>query len=228
MLVQNLHPWDVDVPRAQAIQKELSSRISLVESVQIDEIQWIGGADVAYCTESNLLFGAIVVLRFPELSVVETKWVRDRVTFPYVPGLLSFREAPVLVKAYRKLRRRPDAMIFDAQGIAHRRGFGLACHLGLLFDLPSVGCAKTRLVGDYSPVGIRRGDSSFLELEGRTVGKVVRTRTKVKPVFVSPGHRMSVQGAAELVLATTRTSRLPEPIRMADQMVNQLKRERQL
>jgi len=225
MQVLNLHQWDVGVHRAREIQEELRSCISLEDSTQINQLRWVGGADVSYTREEGVLYGAVVVLSFPDLSVVEEKWVKDRVCFPYIPGLLSFREVPVLLKAFLQLRQRPDAMIFDGQGIAHSRGLGLASHAALFLDLPSVGCAKSRLIGDYLPVGMERGSFSWLEFQRQHVGKVVRTRTNVKPVFVSPGHRMSLQRAADLVLATCRGYRLPEPIRMADQLVNQLKKE---
>ncbi len=198
MQILNLHQWDVGVHRAREIQEEFRSLISVKSSIRMKELRWVGG-------------------------VVEERWVKDRVRFPYIPGLLSFRETPVLLKAFLQLRQRPDAMIFDGQGIAHSRGLGLASHAALFLDLPSVGCAKSRLIGDYLPVGMERGSSSWLEFQGQHVGKVVRTRTNVKPVFVSPGHRMSLQGAADLVLATCRGYRLPEPIRMADQLVNQLR-----
>lgn len=145
---------------------------------------------------------------------------------PYVPGLLSFREAPVLIKAFSLLRQRPEVMIFDGQGIAHGRGVGLASHAALFLNVPSVGCAKSRLIGDHLPVGVERGSISCLELEGRQVGNVVRTRGYVKPVFVSPGHLMSFQGAIDLVLATCHDFRVPEPIRMADHLVNRLRREK--
>ncbi len=198
MQILNLHQWDVGVHRAREIQEEFRSLISVKSSIRMKELRWVGG-------------------------VVEERWVKDRVRFPYIPGLLSVRETPVLLKAFLQLRQRPDAMIFDGQGIAHSRGLGLASHAALFLDLPSVGCAKSRLIGDYLPVGMERGSSSWLEFQGQHVGKVVRTRTNVKPVFVSPGHRMSLQGAADLVLATCRGYRLPEPIRMADQLVNQLR-----
>ncbi len=146
-------------------------------------------------------------------------------SLPCIPGLLSFREAPVLVKAFSLLRQRPDAMIFDGQGIAHGRGVGLASHVALFLNVPSVGCAKSRLIGDHLPVRMESGSISCLEFEGQHAGNVIRTRDDVKLVFVSPGHLMSIQGATEVVLATCRLYRLPEPIRMADQLVNRLRRE---
>ncbi len=225
MQILNLHQWDVGVHRAREIQEELRSRISVKNSIRMKELRWVGGADVSYTRGEGFLYGAVVVLSFPDLSMVEEKWAKDRVRFPYIPGLLSFRETPVLLKAFLQLRQRPDAMIFDGQGIAHSRGLGLASHAALFLDLPSVGCAKSRLIGDYLPVGMERGSSSWLEFQGQHVGKVVRTRTNVKPVFISPGHRMSLQRAADLVLATCRGYRLPEPIRMADQLVNRLRKE---
>jgi deoxyribonuclease V len=220
-----LHRWDVDVRSAVVIQQRLRSRLSLKDGLVFRDIRWIAGADVAYATAGNAIFGAVVVLDFPQLKVAEEIQVKGKVEFPYVPGLLGFREAPVLLEAFSLLRQRPDVILFDAQGIAHPRGFGLASHAGLLLGLPSVGCAKTRLVGEYEPVGRSRGSFSWLWFEGRKVGAAVRTRSDVKPVFVSPGDKITTQTAVRLVLAACRGFRLPEPIRRAHQLANHMREQ---
>ncbi len=225
MRIHNLHEWDIEPCRAVEIQKALRDRVSLKNSPRLKKLRSVAGADVSYDQGDQTTYGAVVVLSFPDLQTVEEKWFRGRVSFPYVPGLLSFREAPILLQAFSLLRRRPDAVIFDGQGIAHPRGFGLASHAGLFLDLPSIGCAKTRLVGDHTEVAEKRGSYARLTYQGKRVGSVLRTRTSVKPVFVSPGHRVSFQTANRLVLQTCRGFRLPEPIRLAHQLVNRVRKE---
>jgi deoxyribonuclease V len=217
------HRWDVDVREATEIEEKLRNQLSLKNGFVFRDIRWIAGADVAYDTGGDAIFGAVVVLSFPELVVAEENWVKGRVEFPYIPGLLTFREAPVLLEAFSLLKQRPDVIVFDGQGIAHPRGFGLAAHAGLLLGLPSAGCAKTRLVGEYSPVGKKRRSFSWLWFEGKKVGAVVRTRADVKPVFVSPGDKITIQTAVRLVLAACRGYRIPEPIRKAHQLANRIR-----
>jgi deoxyribonuclease V len=182
----------------------------------------VAGADLAYRADGSRAWAAVVLWSPRDGAVVETVTATGRPRFPYVPGYLSFREGPLLLRAFRRLRRRPDLVLFDGQGIAHPRGLGLASHLGVLLDLPSVGCAKSRLVGDHREPGPRRGDSTPLVLAGRGVGAVVRTRDGVKPLWVSPGHRIGIRQAVRWTLACCRT-RVPEPIRLAEQVVNRLK-----
>jgi deoxyribonuclease V len=220
---RRLHRWDVDVREGAEIQETLRKRLSLKNGFVFRNIRWIAGADVAYATGGDAIFGAVVVLSFPELVVAEESWVKGKVQFPYIPGLLTFREAPVLLEAFSLLKQRPDVILFDGQGIAHPRGFGLASHAGLLLGLPSVGCAKSRLVGEYSPVGKKSGSFSWLWFEGKKVGAVVRTRADVKPVFVSPGSKITLQTAVRLVFAACRGYRLPEPIRKAHQLANRIR-----
>jgi deoxyribonuclease V len=219
------HRWDVDVREATEIQERLRKKLSLKNRFVFRDIRWIAGADVAYATGDDAIFGAVVVLSFPELVVVEASGIKGRVEFPYIPGLLTFREAPVLLEAFSLLKQRPDVILFDGQGIAHPRGFGLASHAGLLIGLPSVGCAKTRLVGEHGSVGRRRGSYSWLRFEGKRVGAVVRTRADVKPVFVSAGNEITIQTAVRLVLAACKGYRLPEPIRKAHQLANRIRRK---
>ncbi len=182
-------------------------------------IRHVAGADIAYDPDRRLMFAAILVYTFPDLELVECRAVRSRIRFPYIPGLLSFREAPALVRAAHRLETRPDLLICDGQGIAHPRGIGLASHLGLLLDLPTIGCAKSRLVGEHGPVGPRPGDSTPLRLTGRRVGSVLRTRAGALPLYVSPGHLIGHSDSVRLVLECTRGFRLPEPVRQADRFV---------
>ncbi|GLY01166.1 endonuclease V [Actinoplanes sp. NBRC 101535] len=174
----------------------------------------VAGLDVAY--DGDRLAAAVVVLRYPDLSVQDTAVVRGTTAFPYIPGLFAFREVPSLLDALDRLTVRPDVLVCDGQGLAHPRRFGLAAHLGVLTDLPSFGVGKTRLVGEFAPVGERRGDRSALIDAGEEVGAVLRTRDGVKPLFVSVGHRIDLDNACALTLALTPRYRLPETTRAAD------------
>jgi deoxyribonuclease V len=185
----------------------------------------VAGADVAYSRGGAKIYAAVLVFTFPDSVLTEEAVVFDTVQFPYIPGLLSFREAPVLEKVFRKIRKKPDVIIFDGQGIAHPRGMGLASHMGLILDSPSIGCAKRRLVGIHSPLSENRGSAVPLTHHGRVVGGVVRTRERVRPVFVSPGHAITVEEAIRLVLGCCKGYRLPEPIRQAHLAVNRLRME---
>jgi deoxyribonuclease V len=170
------------------------------------------------------MYAAVVVVALPSLELVETAGAVRRARFPYIPGLFTFRELPPLLAAFERLRREPDVLMFDGHGLAHPRRFGLACHAGLLLERPSVGCAKTILVGEPEPLGERRGAQARLVDAGETVGAVVRTRDGVKPVYVSVGHRVDLDSAVRLVLSTTGRLRLPEPLRLAHQATTQLMR----
>jgi len=221
--IEDLHPWDVDYHAAADIQKELRSR--LIMRGENRPFKLVAGADVSYNRGDDVFYACVVVMSIATCEVVEAAHHHGRVMFPYVPGFLSFREGPVVLAAFEKLAVMPDAVFFDGQGIAHPRGLGLAAHIGLILDLPSIGCAKSRLVGEYEPVGQEKGSSTPLIYKDRQVGVVLRTRTDVKPVFVSPGHRLDCIGAEKLVLSTVGRYRLPEPIRHAHNRVNTLRRE---
>lgn len=179
---------------------------------------------MAFSPDGRTAWAGVVVVSLPELLLVESACVLGRVTFPYVPGYLSFREGPHLLRAFARLKRRPDLILFDGQGIAHPRGFGLASHLGVLLNCPSVGCAKSRLVGEHGEPGPERGARVPLRDDGRTVGAVVRTRDGVRPLYVSIGHRISLRAAIRWTLACCRF-RVPEPIRLAEQLVNRMRQE---
>jgi deoxyribonuclease V len=218
--IRRLHNWCLSPSRAQALQKKLAAMVRLERMPQ--EIELVAGADAAFC--QGQVLAAVVMVKLPDLSVVEENWARVPLRFPYLPGLLSFREGPALIAAFRRLKARPQAVIFDGQGIAHPRGLGLAAHLGLWLGIPSIGCAKSLLCGEFSPPGPRRGERSALVYQGRQVGVVLRTRDGVKPVFVSPGHLADIESAARLVLTCTKRYRLPEPTRLADILADRLKR----
>jgi deoxyribonuclease V len=213
--MEPLHEWDVTPDEAVEIQKALRSRVSLVPARRLADIRTVAGIDALY---SDVSRAAVVVLSFPELEVVERAVaIRDSV-FPYVPGLLSFREVPAVLDALARLRTPPDVLMCDGQGYAHPRRLGLATHLGVYLNRPSVGCAKSRLVGTYAEPGQRVGDRSPLVHRGETVGMVVRSKPRTNPLFVSPGHLMDVETSVELVLACLRGYRLPEPTRLADKL----------
>ena len=188
------------------------------------EPRTVAGMDVSYDRKSPWIFAAVVVLRLPALELVDQAVVaRARATFPYVPGLLSFRESPAGLAAWERLKTRPDCLLCDGHGYAHPRRFGFACHFGLLVDLPTIGCAKSVLVGEYREPSERRGSLSDLVHDGEVVGVAARTQNATRPVFVSAGHRISLRRAVEIVLACSPRYRIPEPIRRAHALVNRLR-----
>ena len=217
MIARSLHPWDVSYREAIRIQEKLRNNISLIDSSR--KVSSIAGADVSYSKRGEEGIAAVVVLSYPDLDLLDETYVKGKVSFPYIPGLLSFREAPLLIQVFQRLQRPPDVVLYDGQGIAHPRSFGLASHMGLLLELPSIGCAKKKLVGDFGNVGPQSGSTTPLKLGGRIVGAVIRTRKGVRPVFVSPGHRIDLETSIQLVLETSRGFRLPEPLRRAHLMV---------
>ena len=226
MKIQHLHRWDVSYKEAVGIQRKLKESLVLHDRDFPKQITIIAGADISYSRHSDLFFAAVILLEYPTMAVVEEACFTERVLFPYIPGLLSFREGPAILKAFENLHNIPDVVIFDGQGIAHPRGIGLASHMGLFLDIPAVGCAKKRLVGEYGEVGHEVGDYADLILNDRVVGAAVRTKKKVKPVFVSPGHKISLRRAVDLVLSCCRGYRLSEPVRMAHLAVNRMRLSR--
>lgn len=220
----SLHDWSLNFSAAIALQQVLAGRVLRVDCLP-RPVRTVAGVDVSYEKHGDLFFAAVVVLSFPELEPVEEAFAVDRVAFPYIPGLLSFRELPVVLEACRRLRTVPDVLLVDGQGIAHPRRLGIASHLGLWLDLPTVGCAKSRLCGEHSRPGNRRGDQAPLIHNGEQIGTVLTTRDRVNPLFVSPGHKTDFAAATELTLACCRRYRLPEPTRMAHLLTNRLRRE---
>lgn len=221
----DLHPWKVTTKEARRFQEELKSKI--VETPLPKTITTVAGADVAYDKKTNQCFASVVVLSYPGLKPLEVAKAQVTSTFPYVPGLLSFREGPALIKAFEALKTRPQLVLFDGQGRAHPYAFGLACHLGLILDLPAVGCAKSRLVGNYdcSALGKEKGAWVPLFYREQKVGAVLRTRGGVKPVFVSVGHKIRLRDAIKMVLSCCRSLRQPEPLRLAHQETVKLRKK---
>jgi deoxyribonuclease V len=217
------HRWDLDYRQAAALQEELSARVRLRPLSQA-KIRRVAGADIAVSKPTGTAVAAIVILDFPSLEVVEERVARAPLTFPYIPGLLSFREIPALAECLRAIETPFDVMICDGQGIAHPRGFGLASHVGFILRKPTIGCAKSVLVGEYDDAGRRRGDFSPLRYRGKRVGSVLRTRDGVRPVYVSPGHLVDHASSRRIVLACTPRFRLPEPIRRAHGLAGREKR----
>ncbi|GAA3950065.1 endonuclease V [Actinomadura viridis] len=221
MEVRDLHPWPGTTEEATAIQDRLRPLLDL-DSPGPAAPRTVAGLDVSYAGDGGdaeaRLAAAAVVLDAATLEVVEESVAVGTAAFPYVPGLFAFRELPALVEALRALKTAPDVLVCDGYGVAHPRRFGLACHLGVLTDLPSFGIAKTPFVGTYERPGEERGSTSPLRDGGEVVGRVLRTRTGVKPVFVSAGHRISLDAACRLTLALTPEYRLPETTRRADRL----------
>ncbi len=213
------HQWQVSPAKARAIQQRLAAAVRLAP---LRQVSTVAGLDCAFA--GDRVFAAVVAWDVERRRVVERRALSLALRFPYVPGLLSFREAPALLAALRRLRAPVDALLCDGQGIAHPRRFGLACHLGVLLGLPAVGCAKSRLIGDWVEPGRNRGERSPLTQGAERIGTVLRTRTGVKPLFVSPGHLCDVEGATDLVLRCGGGLRLPEPVRLADRYVGAFKR----
>lgn len=214
MNILRLHDWHVTTSQAIQIQKELTGQVSRTGDVNP---RLIAGVDISVDRLSGTGTGAVVVLNYPGLEIVEVQVVTDRIEFPYVPGLLSFREAPLVLAACEKLAVNPDLFIVDGQGIAHPRRIGLASHLGLFWDTPTIGCAKSRLCGTHELPGDKAGSYAELIDKNDIIGAVLRTRTGVKPVYVSIGHKIGLPSAINWVLACCRSYRLPEPTRLAHQ-----------
>jgi deoxyribonuclease V len=222
MEIRPLHRWDLSPAEAIALQKKLAVRVDPRPSLKRCDL--VAGADVSYNRFSTTFYAGVVVLRVADCAVVETQGVMRETPFPYIPGLLSFREAPALLAAFARVRSEPDAVMLDGQGFAHPRRIGLACHVGLWLDRPTIGCAKSVLVGRYGELGNEAGSTAPLVDRREVVGMAVRTKTGVQPMFVSIAHRINLESAVRLVLRTCRGYRMPEPTRQAHLHVNALRR----
>ncbi|MCK4856390.1 MAG: endonuclease V [candidate division Zixibacteria bacterium] len=222
MRFSRLHQWTDDPREADKIQDRFRSLISL--KPERTDFKLVGGADVAYSKKDNMAFATVVVLKVPEMDLVEKVRAQANVTFPFMPGYFYFREGPVLVKALARLKIVPDCFIFDAHGIGHPKGIGMASHLGLLLDMPSIGCAKKLLCGEAGELGNEVGDTTPIHNGNREVGCAVRSRQNVKPLYVSPGHKIDIETAVRTVIDLLRGYRLPEPLRLAHVMANKQRR----
>lgn len=223
MEIKPIHDWNVTAAEARALQNHLAGKIILRPLRKIPRL--VAGLDCAFSMDKKRIAAVIIVLSFPELELIEVAQAIEPVEFPYIPGLLTFREAPACLAAAEKLRNKPHLFLVDGQGIAHPRRIGLASHLGLFLDTPTIGCAKSRLTGTYDPPGEEKGSFTLLKDRDETIGAVVRTRTGVKPLFVSPGHRTTLDDAVAYTLECAPRYRLPEPTRLAHQQVTRLKPE---
>lgn len=225
---QQLHDWNLLPSEAIALQREMASRV-LQQPLDISQIETIAGADISFNKFSETIYAGIVVLKFPSLEIIEKSGVVSRTKFPYIPGLLSFREIPALLEAWGKLQSAPDILICDGQGMAHPRRFGVACHAGILVERPTIGCAKSVLVGKFEEPEIARGSWQKMIHREETVGAALRTKNKVAPVYVSPGHLIDLPTSIEILLRCGRPLvgrcgyRIPEPTRQAHLFVNELR-----
>lgn len=231
MNIQYLHQWTVTPKEAVQIQNDLRKLVILEDDPGLVNISKVAGVDNAYIREGNQTYtcAAVVILSYPSLEMVETQYAMIRNQFPYVPGLLSFREAPAILAAFGEINNEPDLILLDGQGYAHPRRMGLASHLGLFLDRPTIGCAKSRLIGEYQePAQVLGEYEPLLDSSTREqIGSVLRTRPFYKPLFVSPGHKVSIITATRLAMACARENHfLPEPVRLAHQYVTKYARSR--
>lgn len=212
------HPWPTTAQDAIVLQQQLRDQVVLQDT--FEAVRIIGGTDVGFEDQGKTTRAAIVTLQWPDLTILEQRLIRTPTTFPYVPGLLSFREIPALLQAFAQLEQVPDLILCDGQGIAHPRRLGIASHLGLLLNCPTIGVAKSRLVGTHTEVPEERGNWTVLHDRGETIGAVLRTRPRVKPLYISPGHRISLESAIAWVMHCTTRYRLPEPTRLSDKLAS--------
>lgn len=215
-----MHQWDLTPKEAIALQKELREQVCIVPLEKEPSI--VGGCDVSMNRFAKEGFAGFVTLSYPELVLQDHAVVKDDIPFPYVPGLLSFREIPMLLKAWDLLETKPDVLLVDGTGIAHPRRLGIATHLGLILGIPTIGCAKSVLTGSYEMPGNTPGDTSpLIDIKtNETMGVAVRTKANVAPMFISPGHLITLEGSIRVVMQCVRRHRLPEPTRLAHTTVN--------
>ena len=221
--VKELHPWSVSPKEAVEIQRRLQPRVNV--KTRLTRLRYVAGTDVSFSLSDVTVWAGVVVLEYPGLEPVEKRWVRGQSSFPYIPGLLGFREIPTLASALSKLKTIPDLILCDGQGIAHPRRMGLATHLGLLVNCATIGCAKSRLVGAYSGLGEEKGAFADLVHAGKVIGAAARTRKGVKPIFISAGNNINLKQSLSMVFHCCTKYRIPEPIRLAHLLVNRLRAE---
>lgn len=226
MKIRRLHSWRLSIQAALKVQANLRKRILLKNAFRtLRAVKRVAGVDCAIDPAEHRIYGGVIVYSFPGLQEIERRWGCRELRFPYIPGLLSFREAPVLLQVIGSLKYQPDIFIFDGQGIAHPRGIGIASHLGLFLDKPTIGCAKSRLCGFYQEPARRQGSfSPLLSEKGKSIGVVLRTRKSVRPVFISPGHKIDIPTAAAIMQRCLDGYRIPKPTREADHFVEAVKR----
>jgi deoxyribonuclease V len=211
--LKNEHPWDIAPYEAQQLQKDLQAHVHEVEGPA--ELRTIAGVEIGHSRFSDVLTVAVAVVSYPEMTLIEEVCVEYQTKFPYIPGLLSFREAPAILKALERLKTQPDLLMIDGPGIAHPHGLGIASHLGVLLDLPTIGCSRSSLVGSYVEPEVSAGSQTSLVWQGEIIGTVYRSKNRVAPLFVSVGHKITRARANELVIECCQGYRLPEPTRHA-------------
>ncbi|KPK97404.1 MAG: hypothetical protein AMJ95_09195 [Omnitrophica WOR_2 bacterium SM23_72] len=217
MELKNIHPWNLRPRQAIKLQQGLRKKIILKKLNS--NVKLIAAADAAF--KKGRAIGAVAVFSYPELEMVESVRKSAKISYPYIPGLLTFREGPVLEKCFRALKSEPEVIMFDGQGLAHPRHMGIATHLGLLLDKPTIGCAKTRLCGRYTQPKVKRGAFSYLlDKRKRKIGVVLRTKYGVRPVFVSAGYKIDLRSSMAIILRCAKKFRIPEPLRIAHQMTS--------
>lgn len=218
MHIKNIHKWNVPVQQAIEIQCKLASLV--IRQDTINDVKFVGGVDISIKKASTQATAALVILEFPGLKLVESIIIQGKVEFPYVPGLLSFREIPLLLPAFKQLSSKLDLILVDGQGISHPRRMGLASHLGLVLDIPTIGCAKSRLWGSHTDVAVSAGSFSMLIDKEETIGAVLRTKINTKPLYISIGHKISLNSAVNWVISCCKEYRIPEPTRLAHRAAN--------
>jgi len=221
MKVKKLHRWNLTPKQAIELQKKLASKVKFTPVRKMPKL--VAGLDCAFSKDGKKIIAVVVVLHLPELKVIETKYAIRKLRFPYIPGLLSFREAPACLSAAKKLKNTPDAFLIDGHGLAHPRRFGIASHLGLFLNKPTIGCAKSLLIGTFENPASQKGSFAALKDKNETIGVVLRTATNVKPVFISVGNNCRLSDAIKIALACCAGYRILEPTRLADHLVSKLK-----
>lgn len=222
MKYRRLHSWRVSPREAIRIQSRLRSQVELAD--RLPQVRRVAGADMAFDLNANRAVAGVVIYAFPQMEEIERLWGETEITFPYVPGLLSFREAPALLKVFARVKNAPDLIFCDGHGYAHPRRFGITCHLGLLLDTPTIGCAKSLLIGTHSRLAQTAGSWTPLRDGTEVIGAVLRTREAVNPIYVTQGHRVSLPTALKFVLGVLDGYRIPRPTRDADRFVAAVKR----
>ncbi len=223
MNIRELHPWDVSPKEAIEIQNQLSSRIVITPLKK--DVKKIAGVDASYSKRDQTMWAAVVVLDMQSLQTIEKGWYGEEVRYPYIPGLLSFREIPTILKALKDLKDEPDLILCDGQGIAHPRRMGIAAHLGLILDIPTIGCAKNLLIGNSKAPPDRKGSFTYIRYKKEIVGASLRTREGVKPVYISPGYGIDLEDSISIIMRCITKYRLPEPIREAHRLSNSLRKK---
>ncbi|MEL6456947.1 MAG: deoxyribonuclease V [Cyanobacteria bacterium J06621_15] len=219
MKIEQRHKWNLTTTEAKIIQEELRKEV-ITEDKFAEPVKYVAGVDMGFEADGTISRAAVAVLSFPDLQLQEQTIAKRPTTFPYIPGFLSFREIPAVLDALQKINTIPDIILCDGQGLAHPRRLGIACHLGVILDMPTIGVAKSWLIGDYEEVSQKKGSWEPLIHNNETIGAVLRTRANVKPLYVSSGHRISLPTAIDYVLRCTPKYRLPETTRIADKLAS--------